>query len=51
MAQFKKYLPIILALIAMATLYFNYDQWRMAKAKECDCDKEKSEALDLGPIP
>lgn len=49
MAQLKKYLPIMLALVGIATLLLNYDQWRMMKSKECNCDDPDSSG-DLGPI-
>lgn len=41
MVTFKKYLPYILAAVALATLYFNYQQWRMMKAEDCNCGKEE----------
>ena len=46
MAQFKKYLPYILAVVALTTLYLNYLQWKMAK-EDCNCGKESG---SLGPI-
>lgn len=49
MATFKKYLPYILAVVAIATLYFNYHQWRMMKSEDCDCGKTEVEQ-QLGAI-
>ena len=47
MSQLKKYMPYILAVAALVTLYFNYEQWRMMKAKDCNCGDEQQ---TLGPI-
>ncbi|HKK77086.1 MAG TPA: hypothetical protein VJ953_18550 [Saprospiraceae bacterium] len=47
MNYFKKYAPIVLALVGVVTLYLNYDQWRMMKTKDCDCEKEKQDALGI----
>ncbi|MEO0338110.1 MAG: hypothetical protein AAF242_02745 [Bacteroidota bacterium] len=51
MAQLKKYLPIILAVVGLVTLYLNYDQWRMMKTKsDCNCSDESIVGSGLGPI-
>ena len=47
MSQLKKYMPYILGVAALVTLYFNYEQWRMMKAKDCNCGDEQQ---TLGPI-
>ncbi|MEO0341158.1 MAG: hypothetical protein AAF242_18330 [Bacteroidota bacterium] len=39
MDQLKKYLPYILGMAAILTLYFNYDQWRMMKKEKCSCQE------------
>lgn len=45
MSNIKKYLPIILALVGLVTLYLNWDQWRMMKAKDCNCGEGDSASL------
>jgi hypothetical protein len=47
MQYFKKYAPLVLALVGVVTLYLNYDQWRMMKAKDCDCKKEGESSLGM----
>lgn len=49
MANFKKYLPYILAVVAIATLYFNYHQWKMMKKEDCNCSQAEVEQ-QLGAI-
>ncbi len=41
MQKLQKYLPYILGVAAVVTLYFNYEQWRMMKAGKCSCQEEK----------
>lgn len=47
MGNFKKYTPIVLAIVGLVTLYLNWDQWRMMKAKDCDCEKEGQTSLGM----
>ena len=48
MTQIKKYTPLIVAVAGLLTLYLNYDQWRMIKAKsDCNCSDGST---DLGAI-
>lgn len=49
MQNIKKYLPIALAIVGVLTLYLNWDQWRMMKAKS-DCNCGEGDNSSLGAI-